>query len=449
MGKYRWLSFALYLTSLLLYVGLAYYTPRSNFLQLILLYSLLFGCYLWIIKNPGTRFNDSIGAAVLFRLALIALIPAFSDDIFRFVWDGRLLAAGENPYQHLPLYYLQHPELNIPGIHQTLFNELNSPRYYSVYPPLTQFVNGLASWFFPTNILGSIVLLRAILILVDIGNIYVIGKILHFLGIPRRAVLLYALNPLVIIELTGNLHFEGLMLLFILLAIWLLFNNRMLLSAGSFALAVSVKLIPLIFLPFLIKRLGWQRSLVYFGIVGTVVILLFLPFLSQALLANFFSSINLYFQTFEFNASIYYVIRSLGYLMLGYNVIGIAGKVLPLLALFGILFLAYRQNTKDWDVWFKAMLFALSIYFFLASIVHPWYICSLVLFSVFTPYRFAVIWSMVIPLSYATYAYFPYQENLWLVGFEYAVVAAWMSYEFWLRLKWRKVERLVGSGFNG
>ena len=84
------------------------------------------------------------------------------------------------------------------------------------------------------------------------------------------------------------------------------------------------------FLPLLFRRLGWKKALGYYAVTSILLLLFFLPFLSGAFAENFFSSINLWFQKFEFNASFYYLIRWIGYEIEGYNIIAYAGPAMAL-----------------------------------------------------------------------------------------------------------------------
>jgi uncharacterized membrane protein len=72
-------------------------------------------------------------------------------------------------------------------------------------------------------------------------------------------VFIYALNPLVIIELTGNLHFEAVMIFFTLLSVWLLVTNKWILASLALTLAISAKLLPIIFLPLLFITLVGKK----------------------------------------------------------------------------------------------------------------------------------------------------------------------------------------------
>ena len=74
-------------------------------------------------------------------------------------------------------------------------------------------------------------------------------------------------------------------------------------------------------------------------------------------------------------------------------------------------------------------LFALLIYFAFANIVHPWYVSSLVALCVFTNFRFPILWSGMVVLTYYTYLTDAYTENLYLVALEYAVVYGYLVWE--------------------
>lgn len=75
------------------------------------------------------------------------------------------------------------------------------------------------------------------------------------------------------------------------------------------------------------------------------------------------------------------------------------------------------------------MLLGVSAYFFLSTTIHPWYIATPLMLSVFTRYRFALIWSFVVFFSYYAYGSNGFQENLWIVGLEYLLVFGALSYE--------------------
>jgi Gpi18-like mannosyltransferase len=308
--------------------------------------------------------------------------------------------------------------------------------HYTNYPPINQLSFVMAAIFAKTSILWSVVVMRLQIILADIGIIYIGKKILERLNIPLHHIFLYALNPFIIIELTGNLHFEAVMLFFLVWSLYLLLQKKWIWSAFIFGLSVSVKLIPLLFIPLFYqwftkdeKRKGILNFFSFGAIIIGINMLLFLPFLSSNLLDNYLSSVGLWFQNFEFNASVYYIAREIGYLFRGWNEIAIIGKILPIITVVFIVVITFFRKNNSPQQLFTAMLLGLTFYYFMATTVHPWYIASLVLLSVFTKYKYPIVWSIVIILSYQAYANNPWQENLWLITLEYLMVYGFLFWE--------------------
>ncbi len=439
-------KYGFYTASLMGYIWLCY-SKAGNFFQIVVLYSALFVIYAILLKIANHSSDSKVGifAGIFFRIALFFALPNLSGDFYRFIWDGRLLADGENPFLHLPSYYMENSNVKFRGINEALFNHLNSPNYFTVYPPVSQYIFLTACKIFPESVLGSVVIMRSFILLAEIGNIYLLDKLTYRFQISKKTILIYALNPLVIVELTGNLHLEAIMIFFLLLSIYLLTQSSCRLSAISLALSAATKLLPLLFLPFLLKRLGLKKSIIYYLTAAFFLLLLFLPFLDKEALIHLFSSISLYFQKFEFNASVYYLIRWIGYETVGYNVIRFSGVGFGILTIFAIAYIALTEKRTIWESLPQAMLWALTCYFAFATTVHPWYVTTLVALSVFSNYRYAIVWSALIPLTYLNYQLKPYQENLWLIAAEYIVVSVWLIYETWWKNHFRNVSEGVKS----
>jgi alpha-1,6-mannosyltransferase len=270
--------------------------------------------------------------------------------------------------------------------------------------------------------------MRLLLLAAEAGTVLLLVQILKSWNKPLQRAWLYAFNPLVIVELTGNLHFEALMIFFLAGSLYCLWQGRPQLSAIALGLSIGVKLLPLMFLPFLLAHLGWKRFMWYGSLVALVLVLLFLPFLSPTLVRHFFNSLNLYFQKFEFNASWYYLLRWMGFRLVGYNLISLLGPLLSLTTAAFIGLLAYRQPKESRDLPGHFLL-ALSAYLFLATVVHPWYVATLVMLACLGPWRYPLVWSALAVLSYAAYQTEVYRENLWLISLEYLLVygTLWMD----------------------
>jgi alpha-1,6-mannosyltransferase len=429
--KLRAADITLSLLYLLLLAGLGYFVEQSDFSSLIGFFTPLFLIYLYICFQSHTQSSIRLFlfTAILARFLLLFTFPGLSDDVYRFIWDGRMWLQGVNPFDLLPSEWIQEYG-STPALSRELFEQLNSPDYFTIYPPVNQGVFALAAWWFPDSFFWSMWLMKLFLFGCEIGSLFFLWKLLPLFGLDRNGILLYALNPLIIIEICGNLHFEGAMIFFLLLALFLLKKERLSLSAVAFALSVASKLLPLMFLPFLLRRLGWRKSVFYYSITGLTLALLFLPLFSQQFLYGFGDSLDLYFRKFEFNASVYYLLRWLGYQFVGYNLIAWTGPLLAASVLAGISILVIREKQPELQNLPGAFFWAICLYLFAATTVHPWYAALPVLLSLFTPFRFPILWSGLIMLTYINYSYSPYQENLWIVALEYTLVCLMGIWEY-------------------
>ena len=422
-----------------IYFFFAYEIERAQFNILLIVWFLLFCGYFYFIKYT-LSFKHLCILTVVFRVIFLLAIPNLSQDFYRFIWDGRMIYEGLNPYLYLPETFINSGELPIPQAKE-LYNGMGAMNgsHYTNYPPINQLCFFIAAIISNKSILGAAIVMRSLIIIADIGILYFGSKLLKNLDKNRNLIFIYLLNPFIIIELTGNLHFEAVMLFFLIWSLYLLQKRKWILSAIVFALSISVKLIPLLFLPLFLKwfviennKIVWKnlKQLIsfYLIIIGSI-LLFFLPFFSETLISNYTNSVGLWFRNFEFNASFYYLFREIGYLFRGYNEIAIIGKIAPILTVIFLLVLTFFKKNYSIINLVNSMLIVLSFYYFTTTTMHPWYIATLVVLSVFTNYRYPVIWSFAVILSYQAYANTPWKENLWFVFIEYLLVYGFLIYE--------------------
>ncbi len=445
--KYHKFSILLIIIGILFYWGFAYQLERVDFTKMIVFWTVLFFISYKIIQENPHYWKTLAAAGLLFRIVFLLAIPNLSQDFYRFIWDGRMLLEGFNPYLSLPEVWVAQGNTPIAQA-QELYNgmgELNGS-HYTNYPPISQLCYFIAALFASKSILGSAIVLRTLIILADIGTFFFGRKLLKSLHLPEKNIFWYILNPFIIIELTGNLHFEAVMVFFIIWSLYLLQKGYWYWAAIALALSVSVKLIPLLFLPlffqkFIISdRRGYDRlSLTsglpklfgFYSLVLITVFIIFVPFLSGEFFHNFKRTITLWFQTFEFNASIFYIIRWIGYQIVGWNVIETAGKILPLVTISVLLGLTFFRKNKTTPQLITAMVLGICVYYFLSTTIHPWYIAVPLSLCVFTNYKFPIAWSFVIILSYTAYLHPDFKENLWMVGIEYLFVFVILGLEIY------------------
>ena len=425
--QHRRLQYLFITLSGAIYIFLSYFAQRYNSVPLIFSFAVLFFFYWYIYQKTIIKWKQLILVSLLFRLLLLFSVPNLSDDIYRFIWDGKLLGEDIHPFAHLPSWFVNNDRLP-ESWDLSLYNKLNSPDYFTIYPPFAQLVFWLSAY--SDSIIGSAVIIRLLIIGAEVVSIFFLAKLCESYNIPKKQVLLYALHPLVILELTSNLHLEAFMIAFFVLGIYFCKARKPISAGVVLALAVAAKLIPLILLPAFLRRLSFKKLVLLFLSVLVFLIILFWPLYEPALVKGMTESISLYFQKFEFNASIYYLVREIGFYVKGYNIIGVAGPWLSMITfmlIIAIALLADPKKVSTPSVW----LWILFVYFAFATIVHPWYATSLVALSVLTTFRFPVVWSGLIFLSYLGYSETGYQENMLVVILEYGLLYIFIVYELY------------------
>ena len=277
--KLHKVAIVLALLSLAFYSTFAYHLERTDFVKLLTLFSALFFLCFKLIQFEKWNFKFLLSIGILFRLIFLIAEPNLSQDFYRFIWDGGLVKDFINPYLNLPDTLIEQSNLVIANA-QELYVGMGSlsARHYSNYPPLNQLIFALASLFGGKTILGSIVAMRSIIIFADVGIFYFGRKLLKNINQSPHLIFWYFLNPLVIIELTGNLHFEGVMLFFFVWALYLLSIHKWQWAAVVYACSISVKLVPLLFLPLFLKHFNLKKSISFYTIIGATSLLLFAPF---------------------------------------------------------------------------------------------------------------------------------------------------------------------------
>lgn len=410
-------------------------TGRHHFSTMLALYAAQFVLFLLLMRQirQAGAFRLGIAVAVALQLVWLFHLPNLSDDYYRFIWDGQLIINGMNPYGVLPPDVLGAIAPASP-LSEELFAGLNELQKsnYTCYPPFNELFFALPAWLFPQSVLANVVLMRLFIIAANLGTALLGIRILRTLGRPESHILYYALNPLVIVELAGNVHFEALMVFFLVAALHFTVRKSHLSAGAALALSTSVKLAPLMFIPVFIRFFGFRQWMAFAALSVGITLLLFLPVPVWGGIEGFFKSIGLYFNNFEFNAGIFYWLKQLGYWFSGRNMIAAIGPALSFVTLGIIMFLAFFRKNENPEMLISSLLFAVTAYFLLGTTVHPWYIATPLALSVFTSFRFPLVWSFAVFFSYAAYSNPAFTENRWLVGLEYLLVFAALLWE------WRK-----------
>ena len=423
----------LVLGSIIFYAVFAYDLQREDFIKLLSLFAALFFLLVKIMQFEKWNFKFLLAAGILFRLVFLTATPNLSQDFYRFIWDGELMIQGINPYLFTPDQLIESSEFLIRNseiLHQGM-GQL-SARHFSNYPPINQFIFALSAFLGFGSIMGSIIWMRIFIILADLGIVYFGRKLLLNNNQSPHMIFWYFLNPLVILELTGNLHFEGVMLFFFLWAMYLISTGKYLFAAPIYAASIMLKLVPILFLPLLLPFLKFKKSTLFYTACALCCLLFLLPFYAPQFLQNYSQTVGLWFSNFEFNAGLYNLVKTIAvdfFEQKPWVLVKTYGKIVPILTIITALTLMLFRNTKTMSSLLTSMVLLLTTYYFLSSTVHPWYLIFLLGLSVFTNYRFALVWSAAVVLSYFAYANPDFTENLWLITIEYLLAFGYLGYE--------------------
>lgn len=398
--------------------------PREEFGLTFLLFSLAFAgmAGLFFLAGEKISFRNVLFAGLMLRFAVFPFAPHWSDDFVRFLWDGELLKIGQNPYDQIPREWQEANDDPDNAYRNLLFENLNSPDYYSVYPPLNQVIFWLGAKASKGFVWNGYFTLRLILLLGEIEVFILLWKLLIAFQLPIKRIFWYWFNPLVIMEITGNLHFEGLVVLFLLASIWAIQKGKLGFSGGFWGIAMGMKLLPLMLGPAFLA-LGKSRKSVWFW-VGTALATLisFTLLLIDHSWVNFLQSLKLYQGKFEFNASVYYLVREIGFWVEGYNVIGYVIPYFSAATLILIGYFSWKKQPRTLVELVDLIVLIYLLYLILQPVVHPWYILPALGLSVLCGRLTFLLWSFGAIFSYQAYGNADFQEQYLYLILEYGLV---------------------------
>jgi len=292
-----------------------------------------------------------LGFSVLFRLTLLFHDPIASDDIYRYVWDGRVSAAGLNPYSHPsndPALAHLHTE-DLPA-------RISFPEMRTIYPPLAQAFFWLSITLFGDSITG----MKLLLLIADLCTIIVLLRLLRLQDSRLETIVLYAWSPVPIMYLALDGHIDGVGIPLLLLSLVFAGSSRKGLAGVSLGFASLAKLYPVLVVPFLVRfGKGIHRfwpSLLSLIILGVGYVLYFEP--TRGIL----ESLLVYGTSFEFNGPVFTILLKVLQSNLHAHILSGILIVLWLV----ILFLMNRSLVE------KTFLAFLG-FFILSPTVHPWY----------------------------------------------------------------------------
>lgn len=333
--------------------------------------------------------------------------PLLSEDWMRYAWDGWLVSQGQTPFTHPPA---SHPIEGLTDTARSLLAGMNSPNYRAIYPPVAQYLFAALHIGAPSP---EAWLLRWRVLIFGAEALTLAQLIRH--RVPLILLATWSLHPFVIQEGIVNGHADILAVAALALVLAKT-PRRFPAAATAFAIAIATKVFPIFALPAWLRALQPQdRRRALF--IGTITLLILgAPFLLTGI-SGAFESAGLFAHTFEFNASLYFIVRAIGSAITGYNPIATIGPVLLATGLVATVIIGLRAQPADWRTRGALAIGALLL---CATTVHPWYLLYPLMLGLAANQRWPWVWATLTWLSYLHYGSLAIPPTLWLL-IEYAL----------------------------
>lgn len=375
---------------------------RTHIPLLLGIYGMLFVLMLGAYYSKNCSLPLLVFFAIFFRLTLLSTTPSLSDDIYRYDWEGRVQRAGMNPYRYAP----SSPELT--SLRDTVYDQMNHKDIPAIYPPLAQLAFRIVTYA------GGIRAQKYLFFFFDLLTIGLLALWLRHRGVPKHRLLLYAWNPLVILEFAGSGHNDSLAIFLLVGGLYLWDRHQPITSSLVLAGSFLAKYTSVLLVPFFLWKKRWTELVLWLVIVGVGMS----PFWAGG---HMMQGARHYAENWQFNGSLFTLLQTL---------LGRADQAKHIVvAVIGGL--ALYVGKKETDLTHAAyLLMAASL--LLAPTLHPWYFCWIVPFLCFYPNPAFLTWNATVILSYTVQTRYltglGWTLSPWIPWLEYAPVYGFLIY---------------------
>ena len=362
---------------------------KENILCFAFLYTATFIAYLFAVfyvsrdgeisEQDGNSSREILWVVIIFslifRFTLLPMTP--SDDMYRYLWEGKLQLNGINPYSHPP------ESSGLEHLRDRFFSGINHKHLSTIYPPLMLMVFAAADY-----VSHSFISMKSLFLLFDILSIFLLLRFLGAMGKSSVNVLIYAWSPLILISFAARGHGDSLQIFLVILALYLCAIRKNLRSVVSIGLAAMSKFVFIIIAPFMVSTLIRGKRLKYVIALLSVMALLYLPYVGAG--KGLFSTLFHFGTQYHFNDSAHFLIFCLS--------IGspLVSKIITVIIFGSVLLLLYKKylnthfveqdiNRNDSIIRFSFL--SIGAFLILAPTLHPWYLTWIVPFLCFNKNR--------------------------------------------------------------
>jgi alpha-1,6-mannosyltransferase len=343
------------------------------FIKLALVQSALyFGAALTVWRAGRSRSTLVVVVvfAALFRLSILFSTP-MSDDIYRYIWDGRVQAAGINPYRYVPA------DEALAGLRdEAVYAHINRrDNAHTIYPPIAQ-----AFFFLVTRVSESVTWMKTAMVGCEAVALVALASLLASFGWPRARVLIFAWHPLIVWEIAGSGHVDALMIALVALALVARRNENHSVAGIALACATLIKFFPVVLFPGLYRRWRWKMPVAF----ATTICLAYAPYLSVGAKAAL-GFLPVYAEQEGLESGERFFILALARKVIA---AGVPNSVYTLLGLGLLCFIAawsLRKGERSDTGFLAASCILASAFTVLLAPHYPWYFAWIVPFMCFVP----------------------------------------------------------------
>jgi alpha-1,6-mannosyltransferase len=298
-----------------------------------------------------------IAGAVVSRL-LMAGPVLYDNDIYRYHWDGRVLASDRNPYCYAP------DDHRLAGLRDEAWERVQYKWVKTIYPPLTEALSAATSfvWASPQRI-------RVLAAAFDLATLVPILLILGRLGLSRSLVLIYAWNPLPIKEFANSGHLDSVAILFVTWSLYALLLSRPVPSGVLWGLGFLGKTWSALLFPLYLQRRRAVGFVAFVAVVAAGV----LPFVGAG--RDLFAGSLAYARDWEFNSGLF-ALEKAAMARLGLGGVQAAKGLNAVLWLVVAAAVARSRQSDGAELLRRAGLL-IGLALVLSAVCNPWYVCWL------------------------------------------------------------------------
>ena len=313
--------------------------------------------------------------AIVLRVAVLPVTPTLSDDVYRYAWEGRVMASGQSPYAHAP----DDPALAGLRDHK-VHPRVNHPALRAIYPPLAELGFALVA-----RVSYTLLAFKLWAILHDLALVALLAWWCARRGGSAWDALVYAWNPLVVSEYAGNAHHDPTGIVWLVAALaWA--ERRPLASAAAALGSVMVKLVALPAWPFIAR--AWPRRVQLAGALGLLGALAGYLFLARGP----DSGLEAYASSWRHNDALFGLLAR----VVGETSARPVG--LAVVVALGVALFVRRVAATD------AVRALLRVGLLLGPVVQPWYLGWVLAFECLSPSWAWLVLSCTVTLGYGTFA---------------------------------------------